>query len=335
MKLSSRPKPVRIRISMGGKEHTSLESLKENITPQILEFIDGRLQRWLKQQNLDSLSDAIDRIKENNRRGEPIKLLNIYNKLTGKSHKTLLSFVYEWKGDIKSKELLTYYIRNEKSDTTVIENTLDYISLDEWDEIISSINDSRLDLYLANKYAEKGNLLESKRIYEKIKERGDCPEAEELYDEYFSSVNFISKLFKNSKEELEEIAEDFSKFTKLRINSSSSNNYLRIAEEVFSLIGTCNKIFSVREYEIISVIERTFPEAFKSSETKIERLCIIAMLMGSVSVYRLPYKRADVLDSIPDACPFKRRVANCSSISTAKKITKDIIHYLLFDRFTK
>ena len=76
MKLSSTPKPVRIRISLGGIEHTTLESLKENITPEILDFTDGRLQRWLKQQGEESLSNDIDEIKKSNKKDES-KLLDI------------------------------------------------------------------------------------------------------------------------------------------------------------------------------------------------------------------------------------------------------------------
>ena len=118
MELSSKPKPVRIRISIGGKEHTTIDSLKENMTPEILDFIDGRLQRWLKQQNLDELSGVIDAInKEKITSGQ--KLLRIYNCFFGKGYKKILFFVDEWQKNIRSKSLLKYYFENKDKETLV------------------------------------------------------------------------------------------------------------------------------------------------------------------------------------------------------------------------
>ena len=338
MKLSPRPKPVRIRISLGGKEHTSLESLKENITPKILEFTDGRLQRWLKQQNLDSLSDAIDRIKENNRRGEPIKLLNIYNKLTGKSHKTLFSFVDEWKGDIKSKELLTYYIHNEKRDITVIENTLDYISLDEWCEIISPLNDSQLDFFLAKKYREKGNLLESIRILEKIKDRGDCPEAENFYlnnkNKYYKRILFAD----NTEDELLDVVEDLEKYDKLKITGGSQ----RARETVIKdFIKDCSVVFSSKTPNMrLAAADRfNFGYYYKNGFGDEER-CVKAIafcyydiryssdVKEYTSIIR-PVSKEYINREIVEKCIKGRSYAECLNC------VKDIIRYLLFDKFTK
>ena len=338
MKLSSRPKPVRIRISMGGKEHTSLESLKENITPQILEFIDGRLQRWLKQQNLDSLSDAIDRIKENNRRGEPIKLLNIYNKLTGKSHKTLLSFVYEWKGDIKSKELLTYYIRNEKSDTTVIENTLDYISLDEWREIISPLNDSQLDFFLAKEYDKKGELEKSQIIFEKIVERDDCPEAKKFYlnnkNKYYKRILFAD----NTDDELSDVVDDLKKYDKLKITGGSQKAKETVIKQ---FIEDCFIVFDPHTNDRRSPAKKRFNfEYYYNNGLGDEERCVraIAFCYHDIRYYSNVQEYKSIIRPVSKEYINRKKVEKCiegRSYAECLNCVKDIIRYLLFDKFTK
>lgn len=54
-------KPVKIRIKSGGIEHSSLESLKAHfVLDDVKELIhDGRLSRWLQQQNHDAIPENI------------------------------------------------------------------------------------------------------------------------------------------------------------------------------------------------------------------------------------------------------------------------------------
>lgn len=54
-------KPVRIRIKSGGMEHSSVESLKSHfVVDDIKDLVaDGRLSRWLEQQNHRSIPDEI------------------------------------------------------------------------------------------------------------------------------------------------------------------------------------------------------------------------------------------------------------------------------------
>lgn len=60
MKLIAKAKPVKIRIKSGGKEHTSLDSLRRNFNiSDIIPLLDGRLVRWLKQQGENELADII------------------------------------------------------------------------------------------------------------------------------------------------------------------------------------------------------------------------------------------------------------------------------------
>ena len=84
MKITSTPKPVRIRITVGGQEHTTLASLKENISPEIMSFVDdvdGRLQRWLERLNEVELKDAVNGIYQDEEKSGDVKLLDLYNLL--------------------------------------------------------------------------------------------------------------------------------------------------------------------------------------------------------------------------------------------------------------
>lgn len=60
MKLIAKAKPVKIRIKSGGEEHTSLDSLKKNFNiSDIIPLLDGRLERWLYQQEEHELADML------------------------------------------------------------------------------------------------------------------------------------------------------------------------------------------------------------------------------------------------------------------------------------
>lgn len=60
MKIITKAKPVKIRIKSGGEEHSSLESLKKNFSVEdIVPLLDGRLERWLRQQGNDQIADAV------------------------------------------------------------------------------------------------------------------------------------------------------------------------------------------------------------------------------------------------------------------------------------
>lgn len=60
MKIIPKAKPVKIRIKSGGEEHSSLESLKQNFSVEdIFPLLDGRLERWLRQQGCDQIADDV------------------------------------------------------------------------------------------------------------------------------------------------------------------------------------------------------------------------------------------------------------------------------------
>ena len=73
MKLIPKAKPVRIRITSGGIEHNSLESLKKHfVWPDIRELFDGRLDKWLRRINESDIADKLAQAKRPS-------ILDIYN----------------------------------------------------------------------------------------------------------------------------------------------------------------------------------------------------------------------------------------------------------------
>ena len=58
MKLTSEPKPVRIRIVSGGEEHSSLDSLRRNFCLPDLQKIEKQLIQWLNRQGNEGIEIA-------------------------------------------------------------------------------------------------------------------------------------------------------------------------------------------------------------------------------------------------------------------------------------
>lgn len=62
MRIIAKAKPIRIRIKSGGEEHSSLDSLRQNLCVQDLWPLvkDKRLSRWLRQLGEVELAHDID-----------------------------------------------------------------------------------------------------------------------------------------------------------------------------------------------------------------------------------------------------------------------------------
>ncbi|MBO7256578.1 MAG: hypothetical protein J6V04_04560 [Bacteroidales bacterium] len=326
MELSSKPKPVRIRISIGGKEHTTIDSLKENMTPEILDFIDGRLQRWLKQQNLDELSGVIDAInKEKITSGQ--KLLRIYNCFFGKGYKKILFFVDEWQKNIRSKSLLKYYFENKDKETLVsvslpdtLKKYLGILSLEEWDEIISPLNHSLLNEIL--KSAKKKGIVETNSA---IAASSDSSVALPIFDGITDDVK-------------RKIAKGWRDGTYISLSSCRTN---KNEEGVYDFIKKCSTIYSSRDTK--QAVEREF--AFRDYSfnyfliNEIRCVRALATLYEFSKRYDSSYllidkrEEADVhLLHIPEDYPFKKKIKNCNERDQCLSIVGRIIHYLLLER---
>ena len=66
MKLIPKARPIRIRISSGGVEHSTLDSLKRHFdVSAIIPMInDGRLLRWLRQRGESAVAEMIEAADE-------------------------------------------------------------------------------------------------------------------------------------------------------------------------------------------------------------------------------------------------------------------------------
>lgn len=127
MILKAKAKPVKIRITSGGEEHSSLESLRNNFKwDDISKLFDGRLVKWLRR--IDELEKAqmIEDIKDPEK-----KVLEIYNILfphINIENKDSLFFkyevdelleaiVYEVIKNSELKDILDIYIQNKYKKT--------------------------------------------------------------------------------------------------------------------------------------------------------------------------------------------------------------------------
>lgn len=328
MELSSKPKPVRIRISIGGKEHTTIDSLKENMTPEILDFIDDRLQCWLKQQNLDELSGVIDAINKAEINSWQ-KLLRIYNCFFGKEYKKILSFVDEWQKNIRSKSLLKYYFENKEKDTLVSDSLPDtlkkylrlgVLSLEEWDEIISPLNLSLLNEILTDERRKTSGFVEPH-----LDASSDSPVMLSIFD----SISDIEK---------SRIVKGWRGGSYNRLVYHRTN---KIEDGVFDFVQKCTEIFISRDCK--KTVERKFPSCDYSFKHFLinEIRCIRAL----ATLYELSkrYDSASLLKDnrgeadehllhIPENCPFKKKIQNCNERERCLSIVGEIIRYLLLER---
>ena len=109
MKLMAKAKPIKIRIKSGGEEHSSLDSLKMNFCiNDVKELLDGRLSRWLRQQNEILLAEESDKFESRDLNSDDkclefIKLL-FYKELESVEIKSLFDLAKHWcLNDVKYK----------------------------------------------------------------------------------------------------------------------------------------------------------------------------------------------------------------------------------------
>ena len=112
MKIIAKAKPVKIRIKSGGDEHSSLDSLKRNFNIEDIKFLlDGRLSRWLRQQDEVELAYKVDGFVAKDLENENgtmnfIKLF--FSSEFPNKHISLLDLADSWKN--KYKKIANIYI---------------------------------------------------------------------------------------------------------------------------------------------------------------------------------------------------------------------------------
>ncbi len=344
MKLSSTPKPVRIRISLGGIEHTTLESLKENITPEILDFTDGRLQRWLKQQGEESLSKDIDEIKKSNKKDES-KLLDIYNTLFKKGHTQLLYYVDDWREDNKASTLLKYYLSNCESNenalTKIMEKYFGILSLREWYELVS------VDIF-CKEFADGAdieNIEHRTKLLNDLKDAGFIDdEIEKIKKELgFPKGRIIFKETSDAK--LQKVLKDWTEIKYIKNTRNAAQETSDIEKEVKRYIGNCCKAFTSEKevwndkgslYNLtdFSDAARYIKSVLKKDDyeyLKDEVRCAIVLAKKYQCNYNISAESMGEYKEISEDCKFKKEISSIRS-ATEAYLTK-IINYILFEKF--
>lgn len=334
MILSSKPKPVRIRITVGGKEHTTLKSLQDNITPEIINYIDGRLQSWVERQGYMQLKEAIDEIKINKKD----QLLQLYNLLLDKKEKKIDDFIYQWgDNDTRSKELASYIILDlgENTITRWIDHHFNLLTLQEWEDCIDYY--PKVELKLVKKLKNLGFDIKAKRLLEKIREK-NCNNEE--VNTYYK-LNFSSRLFaSNTPEQLHQIEEDLSKYGPLLCNNK--NETLREIEiAIKNFIGSCSVIFTS------SNKKETAKEHFSFTRDKLDKKILAEFIHEVRCIRAIAFCWHDIrytsnvreyqaeLKTVPKDYIFYNEVNECIKVrdpNRCKELVSKIIHYILFKK---
>lgn len=111
MKLIAKAKPVRIRITSGGEEHATLDSLRKNfVWKDIRELFDGRLIKWLRRIDENDKAQQISEIKN-----PDLNILNIFNILFPQSYqfKSLEDVLLSYENDASLFDLSSELIKQE------------------------------------------------------------------------------------------------------------------------------------------------------------------------------------------------------------------------------
>ena len=206
MKLIAKAKPVKIRIRVGGMEHTTLESLKENfIWEEVEPLLDGRLSKWL-----DTIGKSEIKQKFIDFGGDP-SLLITYNFLFSNQDEylTFEDIISQYKPTSRiTTDLLSYYLRGQTHLSKVEELLKKHPELLHHNikliikEIIRILPLQRLESYdsetlqwicevLTDSYKTYSYTKQTQSLYEILKHRKAAPKNMILFFERTSSPNSI------------------------------------------------------------------------------------------------------------------------------------------------
>lgn len=220
MKLQAKAKPVKIRITSGGEEHSSLESLRNNfVWKDISQLFDGRLVKWLRRIDEPEKAQQIEEIKDYDK-----QILEVYSILFPSVKKfqsvedlllefqkdgTLFPLVLPTLKNCNGLELANYYLDSRFSQSHHIIKSLI--------EILPIENTKAEDLFKIGEIlsTDSTTIDISKRLLTKAEIKGSI-KAKEFLNKHFegdvnSTLNTIyedenfKQILKQSWDDLEEI----------------------------------------------------------------------------------------------------------------------------------
>lgn len=340
MKITSTPKPVRIRITVSGQEHTTLASLKENISPEIMSFVDdvdGRLQRWLERQNETELKNAVDRIYQDKEKSRDEKLLDLYNLLFGESKEQIVEYIDTWgDADIRSKKIVENLIEHSNIDVLmgVLRCHYQLFSSADWEKLVTPLNNSVLEFELAKKFYEEQKKGEAIRLFRRINTRGDCKEAMVFYNKYCKWRDFFPN---NSPEDLRSIVQDWSQYTKLKPTDVREHAVKEFIQACYEIIyvedngGNCRKS---------KLCESLFPSRLNKGDILYnEKFHVRAVVFYCYGHFKYGERSVNQFRDnkleISRKYKFYDKVVMSTGRNACNKSITEIIEYLLLERFTK
>ncbi len=156
MRIIPKAKPVKIRIKSGDSEHAALESLKNDFNIEDIKVIlDGRLSRWLKQQNEDLLAEEVEMFSALDTDEEILAFIKVFfSKELSELEQDindLEDVAFEWENRFPKNAgyLWTYLIRSDYTraknayDNEVVRNGV--LANTDWFNVFYGFMDSTVD----------------------------------------------------------------------------------------------------------------------------------------------------------------------------------------------
>jgi hypothetical protein len=157
MNVQAKAKPVRIRVMSGGEEHSSLDSLRNNLWVQdIYPLIkDKRFSRWLRQQNETALADDFDSMTNSENFAELTesvyrRILELLKGIKLKNYDEMCELCRSWYKTDKDRNnanaLFEYLSKSKDGVKFLFKELRDCRKDKEWNDILNTINDKDADV---------------------------------------------------------------------------------------------------------------------------------------------------------------------------------------------
>lgn len=358
MKLIAKAKPVKIRIKSGGEEHTSLDSLKRNFNiSDIVPLLDGRLERWLYQQEENELADVLKTIPIQNLSSWQgiMNFITIFfpDYMEKNSLKDLKELIEQWSASSTYKKN-TNYLLNYLARLDIENAKFVYKHKDEWK--LSDINWVELFQHYIeenkNEDAEAmyiyGKMILEEHSYNGINNKSigydyiDKATRKEWKDAFIyieqKNKNINNAKQTNSNQLQEKRVDNIRKSTiiswrnqykdciKLPINPGNFENETEIA--VWQFIRNCDEIYKFRRYgDCLSKAKEMYQKANNTPNSQFLSLYwrYVLGICGDTQYLR------GLTDDVTDSIKLNRRDIHNFAFKTLKEKLDFVIDKLLND----
>lgn len=326
MKLETKAKPVKIRILSGGEEHSSLDSLKKNFCiKDVKALMDGRLSRWLKQQNEENLAEEIEKFNSKQLDSETgcLNLIRIIfrDELKEVKTPTLLSLAEHWytkDNPYKQSGLQVYrHLQSNDVKAAISVYKSGVFPDDNWVEIFQ-------DLANNEKSNGEGYYILGELLLERKNPNGFEYIIEAANLKHNEAINYLSnkpRFFNVNMEYIEELIKDFNKMRPYSRKEKPNPFFNLYLEEETPKAQNGNEL---------TIINFLF-DLKKILETDSDNN-ILKRYENSIMKYEAIYLSA-YLEALSKRCWSWRNMSNIISKETTKKLKKIRNVYTKADNF--